>query len=420
MTDSRMRTSDPVMEFLRDMRRTARTHTERLDTLAITREAATRRLTGLGQTLDAAVLVNVIDEMTLRDEELKATTDELREQIDSLRRASALLERERCKYIDLFERAPEAYIVTDMAGTIDEANLAASTLFRTEPSFLAGRPLITFVARNDTRAFRSFLTQMQSLDRGDEGSARQVMLRMRPRGHAVFVVFARAAPVTGETGKLIAIRWILRPFDFEEADAGKGAAVADLAAALAEDLREPLLPIASWARSLREEGARDEAEAQQALAWIEKSACAQQTKLDELTEFAHAQRERGEATVTDLADDVERAVRAEGGEWSRVVVERRVGPGEARVVGQGMQRAVELLLQRALEGTPRTSQVQVRIQMQGPDVLVDIAADESALVPAGWAVRTATATRLVERCGGRLTVTDPSPSVRLRFRRIDP
>jgi PAS domain-containing protein len=418
MARPEVRRSDAVMNFLHEIRHTARENSERLRSLAEIRDAAEKRLTGLRDRLDPAGLVNLVDEMTVRDEELKATTDELGEQIDSLRRACALLERERCKYLDLFEHAPDAYVVTTIAGVIDEANRAAGTHFRSEPAFLSGRPLITFVARSDTRTFRSFLTQLQGVDEDLARASQHAMLRMRPRGQPVFVVFARATPVMGSAGKPIALRWMFRQFDLDEAQSGKGAAVAELASAIAEDLRGPLVPIASWAQSLREGGARDEGEARQALDWIERSARVQQSKLDELAEFARAYRERAEVEVTDIAESVERAVRAEGGEWSRFAFQRLAAPGEARAIGQGLSRAIELLLQRALEGTPRLTQVQVRVRVVAREAFVDIEAPEEARVPAGWAIRTATATRIVERSGGRLVMGEPSPSVRVCLPRL--
>jgi signal transduction histidine kinase len=418
MAASEVPPADAVTDFLREIRHKARENARRLQCLSESREAAERRLTGLRERVDPAGLVNLVDEMTVRDEELTATTDELGEQLDSLRRASALLERERCKYMDLFEHAPDAYIVTTMAGVIDEANVAAGTLFRSQPAFLTGRPLITFVARNDTRTFRSFLTQLQSSDQNAVGNPHQAMLRMRPRGQPVFVIFARTTPVMGGGGRPIALRWMLRQFDLDEAQTGKGAAVAELASAIAEDLRDPLVPIATWARSLREGGARDEEEARQALDWIERSAQVQQAKLDELAEFANAYREPAEVEVTDIADDVERAVRAEGGEWSRFVFHRLAAPGEGRVIGQGLSRAIELLLRRALEATPRQSQIHVRVRVQGREAFVDIETPEGSRVPRGWAIRTATATRIVDRCGGHLVMGEPSATVRVCLPRL--
>ena len=144
--------------------------------------------------------------------------DDLREQVHSLRRASARLERERSKYIDLFEHAPDAYLVTDAAGTIADANVAAGALFRADPSSLVGRSLTAFVTEQDTANFDAFLQSLTGPEApGAERDRRaaRIVARMRPRGHSVFVVFARVTAATGEGATPVALRWTLRCFNGE-------------------------------------------------------------------------------------------------------------------------------------------------------------------------------------------------------------
>jgi PAS domain S-box-containing protein len=138
----------------------------------------------------------------------------LRVQVDSLRHESAMLERERSKYIDLFEHAPDAYLVTDPDGVIHEANLAAGALFDVEPSLLAGRPLIDFVTRHDASSCASFLEKLRRFG-APGGTAARVVLRVQPLGHSVFVVFARVTVVAGDGPRPIALRWTLRSFHGE-------------------------------------------------------------------------------------------------------------------------------------------------------------------------------------------------------------
>src|SRR5689334_16733619 len=84
---------------------------------------------------------DLLQELHVRDEELRASVDALVAQTTELRRTSALLERERSKYVDLFVNAPEPYISTDQDGVISDANLAAAKLFSSEPEFLVRKPL---------------------------------------------------------------------------------------------------------------------------------------------------------------------------------------------------------------------------------------------------------------------------------------
>ncbi len=61
-------------------------------------------------------------------EELSAAEEELREQNQALIEARAVIEKERRRYQDLFELAPDPYLVTDTHGVIQEGNRAAGLL----------------------------------------------------------------------------------------------------------------------------------------------------------------------------------------------------------------------------------------------------------------------------------------------------
>jgi PAS domain S-box-containing protein len=143
-----------------------------------------------------------------REEELALAAEELRVQQDQLELACELLERERAKYMDLFEQSPDAYVATDTGGSITNANIAAGALFGVEPSLLLGKPLISFVARQDTRVFREQLHDLR-----DALDVRSMTLRMRPRGGGVFVVALCVRVVRGLRGKPIAFRCTLRKSD---------------------------------------------------------------------------------------------------------------------------------------------------------------------------------------------------------------
>ena len=56
-------------------------------------------------------------------------------------------------YCELFELAPEAYLVTNGDGVIQEANHAAAALLGGPRELLGGRPLIGFVAERERSAW---------------------------------------------------------------------------------------------------------------------------------------------------------------------------------------------------------------------------------------------------------------------------
>lgn len=141
--------------------------------------------------------------------ELAATIAKASAQRAQLELACDLLERERAKYVDLLEHADDARLATDFGGSIAEANVAAGILFGADRGALVGRPLISFVARQDTRDFRARLRELQA-GGGDVCSA---TLRMRPRGGAVFWAVLHARVVRGARGKWIALHCSIRKRD---------------------------------------------------------------------------------------------------------------------------------------------------------------------------------------------------------------
>jgi len=75
--------------------------------------------------------------------------------------AKEVAELERQRYQDLFEFAPDGYIVIDTLGVIQEANQAATNLLSTEQKLLVGKPLAMFVALQDRQILISQLHNLQ-------------------------------------------------------------------------------------------------------------------------------------------------------------------------------------------------------------------------------------------------------------------
>lgn len=62
-----------------------------------------------------------LEELSTALEELHVAAEEMRCQHESLMEAQETILAERQRYLDLFEFAPDAYVVTDLAGHIQEA-----------------------------------------------------------------------------------------------------------------------------------------------------------------------------------------------------------------------------------------------------------------------------------------------------------
>ena len=95
------------------------------------------------------------EELRSAMEELRVVEDELQTQNEELITAHLDVEIERRRYQELFDLAPDAYLVTNLAGIIDEANVSASRLLGIAREFLLGKALAAYIATEDRVRFRS-------------------------------------------------------------------------------------------------------------------------------------------------------------------------------------------------------------------------------------------------------------------------
>ena len=101
-----------------------------------------------------------LKELGVASEELQVAMEELTRQNEELLAARNRTEAERQRYQNLFEFAPDAYLVTDTGGNIREANRAASKLFRRQQRFIISKPLTSLVAIDDRPLLRAKLSQL--------------------------------------------------------------------------------------------------------------------------------------------------------------------------------------------------------------------------------------------------------------------
>lgn len=102
-------------------------------------------------------------ELQITLEELQVAEEEVRQQNEELAAAREALELERQRYQDLFEQAPDGYLVTDSWGKIQAANRAAAALLRVEQDNLVGKPLINYIAMPERQEFRTRLAQLHQV-----------------------------------------------------------------------------------------------------------------------------------------------------------------------------------------------------------------------------------------------------------------
>lgn len=177
-------------------------------------------------------------------EELRVAEEELRAQNEALAAAHEGVETWRLHYEDLFEAAPDAYLVTGLDGIIREANRAAVELLGLSKRFLKGKPLATFISEEDRQAFRLLLRDMAQAPEMVERE-----LRLRPRRREAMEVAVTLSAVRDPQGHPTGLRWLVRD------QTGRNEAEADRYRTLVEEvddyaiiLLDPQGRVVSWNR----------------------------------------------------------------------------------------------------------------------------------------------------------------------------
>ncbi|MBD2386077.1 PAS domain S-box protein [Cylindrospermum sp. FACHB-282] len=150
---------------------------------------------------ESAEFIEVNQELQQTLEELQVVEEELRQQNEELAVAREIAELERQRYQDLFEFAPEGYLVTDAEGIIKETNLAAANLLSVRPKYLVGKPLVVFIAQEDRLTFITKLHNLQNLQYWE--------VLIQPRDGQTFPASIKVATVNDSQGKQIGWRWLL-------------------------------------------------------------------------------------------------------------------------------------------------------------------------------------------------------------------
>jgi PAS domain S-box-containing protein len=152
------------------------------------------------------VLATAMEGLSTALEELQVTEEELRMQYEELLMTRHALEEERVRYQSLFEFAPDAYIVTNRSGNIEEANRAAAQLLNIRQDHLLSKPLNIYFAPKDRRKFHDRLSEMAEAGEGTQ----EWEAMLQPRKSAPIYAAITITAVRSRTGDVVAFRWMLR------------------------------------------------------------------------------------------------------------------------------------------------------------------------------------------------------------------
>ena len=136
---------------------------------------------------------------------VQLAAEELYQQNEELVKTRNWLEAERKHYQDLFDLAPDGYLVTNTEGIIQETNLTVAKLLNVSKQFLVGKAMISFVPLEERQHLRSELIQLSQSDR-----ARELLIRLQQRHGEFFDAALTVAVTRNPQGKATSLRWIVR------------------------------------------------------------------------------------------------------------------------------------------------------------------------------------------------------------------
>src|SRR5262245_31492735 len=176
-------------------------------------EAARRRFDDLLKRFSKSpgeleLLPQTLQELSNTVEELLVAAEELRQQNDQLVATRTLLEQERHHYQELFELAPDGYLVTDMLGVIQEANSNAANLLQMRRDFLIGKPIIVWISSGEHVGFRRLLARLQREEFVSNWETK-IQLRDGP-SFPVAMTISHTGGVRRNGQSPAGLRWILR------------------------------------------------------------------------------------------------------------------------------------------------------------------------------------------------------------------
>lgn len=150
-------------------------------------------------------LLPCLEEASINLEQARMTHEELVASTEELRVTRAALEVERRRYEDLFELAPDAYLVTDAEGLVVAANRAAVTMLGAPLHVLRSKPLASYVDEGSRTTFRVLLSQGQ-----DAAFSGPIQLHLRQRDGPPLPVEVTAGTVQGVPGKPSGMTFLVR------------------------------------------------------------------------------------------------------------------------------------------------------------------------------------------------------------------
>lgn len=163
--------------------------------------------------VESPPLQQELDAMATDFEVLSKAYQELQQQYQELSVTCQTVETERQRYQDLFEFAPDAYLVTDLSGKIQEASRAAVTLLESKQQSLLGQPLALYVVSQERQTFNTKLKafcQEKGVQEWEIRVRSPLAWRSQSPENSPITAAVKVARVRDQAGNLSGLCWLLR------------------------------------------------------------------------------------------------------------------------------------------------------------------------------------------------------------------
>ncbi|MBW4462512.1 MAG: diguanylate cyclase [Nodosilinea sp. WJT8-NPBG4] len=160
------------------------------------------------------LLAMALNDLSLVIEELRAAHEELTQQNQALADHRQQLELERQRYQDLFNLAPDGYLVSDTKGIIQAGNVAIAAMLHLPQELLVGKPMVLFLPIKHRRALYAMLAQLSRSAQALPTKAWETQLLPR-EGPSIDVAITVSISREGREAHL---RWLVRDITEKKQD----------------------------------------------------------------------------------------------------------------------------------------------------------------------------------------------------------
>ena len=162
---------------------------------------------------DRLIVADAVADLQREVAHLRTAVDVLQRQNAELVSIRQAFEMERRRYREMFESAPDGYILTNLSGNIREANRMAAALLGVRPDFLANKSLLAFMDDDSRAELEITLARWRETDTPPAKELPPIVrgsIRLRVYKGAFFPAEYAISPLRDEHDRIIGLRWMLR------------------------------------------------------------------------------------------------------------------------------------------------------------------------------------------------------------------